>query len=94
MPRVARSAFYRWFDEPLERLMEALAERALAYARAQQVDLAGPLCGVTDWSIVDSTTVKVRDTLKEDFPGDGGRCGHHDPYSPLGRLWGPGPVSC
>jgi Transposase DDE domain len=71
VPRVARSAFYRWFDEPLERFMEALAERALAYARAQQVDLAGPLCGVTDWYIVDSTTVKVRDTLREDFPGTG-----------------------
>jgi hypothetical protein len=71
VPRVARSAFYRWFDEPLERLMEALAERALAYARAQQVELAGPLCGVTDWSIVDSPTGKVRDTLLEDFPGTG-----------------------
>jgi putative transposase len=70
-PRVARSAFYRWFDEPLERLMEALAARALAYARAPQVDLAGPLCGVTDWYIVDATTVKVRDTLMEDFPGTG-----------------------
>jgi putative transposase len=71
VPRVARSAFYRWFDEPLERFMAALAERALAYARAQQVDLAGPLCGVTDWYIVDATTVKVRDALREDLPGTG-----------------------
>jgi hypothetical protein len=71
VPRVARSAFYRWLDEPLERVMEALAERALAYARAPQVDLAGPLCGVTDWDIVDATTVKVRDTLMEDFAGTG-----------------------
>ena len=47
VPPVARSAFYRWFDEPLERFMAALAERALAYARAQQVDLSGPLGGVT-----------------------------------------------
>src|SRR5918994_5082100 len=39
-PRVARSAFYRWFDEPLERFMEALAAHALAYARAPQVDLS------------------------------------------------------
>jgi hypothetical protein len=30
VPRGARSAFSRWFDEPLERRMEALAERALA----------------------------------------------------------------
>ena len=43
VPRVARSAFYRWFDEPLEQFMTALADRALAYARAQQVDLVGIL---------------------------------------------------
>ena len=49
VPHVARSAFYRWFDEPLERFMAALADRALTYARAQQVDLAGPLRDVTDW---------------------------------------------
>ena len=42
VPPVARSAFYRWFDEPLERFMEALAERAQAYARAQPVDSGGP----------------------------------------------------
>ena len=72
VPPVARSAFYRWFDEPLERCMEAMAERALAYARAQQVDLSGPLCGVTDWYIVAATTVTVRDALREEFPGTGG----------------------
>jgi Transposase DDE domain len=71
VPRVARSAFYRWFDEPLERFMETLAERALAYARAQQVDRSGPLCGVTDWYSVDSTPVKVRDALLDDVPGTG-----------------------
>jgi putative transposase len=71
VPHVARSAFYRWFDEPLEQFMDALAQRALAYARAQQVDLSGPLCGVKDWYIVDSTTVTVRDVLREEFPGTG-----------------------
>ena len=71
VPNVARSAFYRWFDAPLEQCMEALAQRALAYARAQQVDLSGPLCGVKDWYIVDSTTVTVRDALREEFPGTG-----------------------
>jgi putative transposase len=70
-PRVARSAFYRWFDEPLEQFMAALAERALAYARAQQVDLSGILGEVKDWYIVDSTTVHVRDALREEFPGTG-----------------------
>jgi hypothetical protein len=49
VPTVARSACYRWCDDPLEPCMAALAERALAYARAQQVDLSGPLGGVTDW---------------------------------------------
>jgi putative transposase len=72
VPHVVRSAFYRWFDEPLERFMAALADHALAYARTQQVDLSGPLCGVTDWYIVDATTVTVRDALLEEFPGTGG----------------------
>jgi hypothetical protein len=71
VPHVARSAFYRWFDVPLEQFMEALAQRALAYARAQPVDLSGPLCGVKDWYIVDSTTVTVRGPLREAFPGTG-----------------------
>jgi putative transposase len=71
VPRVTRAAFYRWFDAPLEQCMAALAERALAYARAQEVDLPGPLSGVNDWYIVDSTTVTVRDALIEDFPGTG-----------------------
>jgi hypothetical protein len=51
--------------------MAALAERALAYARAQPVDVPGPLSGVKDWSIVDSPTVQVRDALIADVPGPG-----------------------
>lgn len=70
-PKVARSALYRKFDEAYEALMEALAQNALEYARAQQVDLPGILAGVTDWRIVDSSTVKVRDTVKGEFPGTG-----------------------
>src|SRR2546421_4912327 len=70
-PRVTRAACYRWFDEPLEQGMAALAERALAYARAQEVDLPGPLSGVKDWYLVDSTTVTVRDVLIENVPGTG-----------------------
>jgi Transposase DDE domain len=72
VPRVARAACYRWFDAPLEQFMEALAERARASARAQQVDVSGPLCGVKDWYIVDSTTIKRRDALRGEFPGMGG----------------------
>jgi hypothetical protein len=71
VPQVARSAFYRWCDEPLERFMAALADQALAYARAQQVDLSGILGVVKDWYSVDSTTVTVRDALREEFPGAG-----------------------
>jgi putative transposase len=71
VPHVTRAAFYRWFDVPLEQCMAALAERALAYVQAQQVDLPGPLSGVKDWYIVDSTTVTVRDALIDVFPGTG-----------------------
>lgn len=71
VPPVARSACYRWFDEPWAQFMAARAERALAYARAQQGDRSGPLAGVTDWSIVDATTVTVRDALRQEVPGTG-----------------------
>jgi putative transposase len=71
VPRVTRAAFYRWFDAPLEQCMAALAERALTYARVQRVDLPGPLSGVKDWYIVDSTMVRVRDALIGDFRGAG-----------------------
>ena len=71
VPQVTRAAFSRWFDAPLEQGMAALAERARADAQAQQVDLPGPLSGVKDWDIVDSTTVTVRDGLLADFPGTG-----------------------
>jgi hypothetical protein len=72
VPPVGRSAFYRWFDAPLERFMAALADRSLTYARAQPVDLSGPLCGVTDWDLVDATIVRVRDALRQECPGTGG----------------------
>ena len=71
VPHVARSAFYRWFDAPLEQCMAALAQRGLAYAQAPQVDLSGPLGGVKAWYMVDSTTVTGRDALREECPGTG-----------------------
>jgi hypothetical protein len=71
VPRVTRAACSRWCDEPLERFMEALAQRALAYAQAQPVDLPGPCSGVKDWSIVDATTIRGRHALREDCPGTG-----------------------
>jgi hypothetical protein len=71
VPPVTRAACSRWVDAPLEPCMAALAERALAYARAQEVDRPGALSGVKDWSSVDATTVRVRDALIEDVPGTG-----------------------
>ena len=35
------------------------------------MDLTGILGGVKDWSSVDSTTVRVRAALQEEFPGTG-----------------------
>ena len=71
VPPVGRSACDRWFDEPLERFMAALADRSLTSARAPQVDRSAPLCGVTDWSSVDATTVRVRAARRKEFPGTG-----------------------
>jgi putative transposase len=56
---------------PSNGFMATLAERALAYARVQQVDLSGILGKVRDWYIADSTTVTVRDALPEEFPRTG-----------------------
>jgi hypothetical protein len=71
VPRVTRAACSRWFDEPLDQCRAALAARALAYARAQEGDLPGPLSGVKDWYIVDATTVTVRAVLLANWPGTG-----------------------
>src|ERR1700752_3059952 len=57
VPPVARSACSRWVDEPLERVMAALADRALAYARAPAVARSGPLGRVQVESSADATTV-------------------------------------
>ena len=70
-PRLARSALYRKFDQSYEALMEALAQNALEYAREQEVDLPGILAGVSDWRIVDATTVKVRDSVRDELPSTG-----------------------
>ena len=64
VPPVARSACSRWCDAPLERCMGARAERALADARAQPVELSGPRCGVQEWSRLAATPVTVRDARR------------------------------
>lgn len=71
VPDISRAAFYKRFDDALERLMAALAEHALAYASTLEVDLPGILGGVSDWLIVDSETIKLRKAVKDLLPGCG-----------------------
>jgi hypothetical protein len=52
--------------------MAALADRSLTSARTPPVELSGPLGGVTAWDLVEATTVKVRDALRQEFAGTGG----------------------
>ncbi len=70
--KVVRGAFYSWFGRPLEQVLDVVRNRALAYAAAQPLDLPGLLgAEVRDWHIVDSTTVKLDDALKDEYPGTG-----------------------
>lgn len=70
-PKVARSAFYSWFNVPLEKLLESLLVDALAAAHRVDKLLPGILGTVTDWRIVDSTTIKLDDALIAEWPGTG-----------------------
>lgn len=71
-PKVVRGGFYAWFGRPLERTMEAVRDRALAYARQQPLDLPGVLGReAQDWHIIDSSTVKLADELFGEYPGAG-----------------------
>lgn len=70
--RVVRGVFYGWFGLELEVLMLAIRQRALDYARALRCDLPGLLgAHVTDWHIVDSSTVKLDKALFAEYPGAG-----------------------
>ncbi|MCI0672012.1 MAG: IS4 family transposase [Myxococcaceae bacterium] len=69
--RLARSSYYERFDESFERLMKKLARRALEKSRGEALDLPSLLGAMKDWRIVDSTGVKVRDALKDDWTGTG-----------------------
>jgi hypothetical protein len=90
VPRVTRSACYRGFDAPLDQCLAALAERALADARAQQVELAGSGGAVKDWDIVDSTTGHVRAALREACPGTGEYAAGKGPTVLSGGCGAPG----
>lgn len=69
--KIVRGSFYDWFGAPLEKAMVGVSEVALDFVRGQPVDLPGTLAGVRDWRIVDSTTVKLHDRLKDVLPGAG-----------------------
>lgn len=71
VPEISRAAFYKRFDEALASLMAALAEHAMTYAARLEVDLPGILGEVTDWYIVDSETIKLRDALMSEWRGCG-----------------------
>jgi putative transposase len=68
---VVRGGFYSWFGPELEKVMEVVRDRALDYVAQQPCDLPGWLGCVRDWIIVDSSTVKLDDRLKEEYPGAG-----------------------
>jgi len=70
--RVARGGFYAWFNGRLEATITGLANNALMFARKQPVDLPPLLARhAMDWHIVDSSTIKLDDMLKEHYPGAG-----------------------
>lgn len=70
-PKVARSAAYRWFDREFLLLMDELATRAMAYAESMPRHLPGVLAGRKDWRVIDSTVVKLMESLRGTFPGTG-----------------------
>jgi len=71
-PRVVRGGFYRWFGVALEEVMASVRQRAFDYAGGMKRDLPGLLGKyVTDWHIVDSSTIKLDKALFDEYPGAG-----------------------
>lgn len=70
-PRIRRGTFYSWFTEPLLKLVTELLDKAISLGQQQAKLLPGILGGVTDWRVVDSTTVRLDDALIDTFPGAG-----------------------
>jgi hypothetical protein len=69
---VVRGAAYKWFGDAFEKVMEDVRRRALDYANAMPRDLPGVLGRhVTDWLVVDSSTVKLDRALIDEYPGTG-----------------------
>ena len=70
-PHVARGTFYAWFTAPLLKLLIECLERAITFGQQQPKLLPGILSGVSDWRVVDSTTIRLDDALVDTFPGAG-----------------------
>lgn len=70
--RVTRGGFYSWFGPALEQVMAKIRKFALDYSKSMPRDLPGILGEhVTDWHIVDSSTVKLHNALIGEYPGTG-----------------------
>lgn len=83
----ARGSFYDWSGPALERVMARLSQRVLAHVRQQEPDLPGPLLGcVAEWRIMDSTTVRLDDRLKKDYPATGDYVALKVHYNLAGRM--------
>lgn len=69
---VVRGSFYRWFGPALEQMMSQVKERTLQYVKSLRRDLPGLLgAHVIDWHIVDSSTVRLHQDLRDEYPGTG-----------------------
>lgn len=69
--RARRATFDGWFTAPLLDLLTELLDRAIDIGRRQPKLLPGILGGVSDWRVVDSTTIRLDDALVGDFPSTG-----------------------
>ncbi len=70
--KVSDGAAYGWFSPRFERVMAEIRARALAQVAREQRDLPGLLGRyVTDWRIVDSTTVPLDPRLRSVWPDTG-----------------------
>jgi hypothetical protein len=70
--RVVRGGFYAWFNERFEDTMHLVVRHALEYVRRQPLDLPPVMARYArDWHIYDSSTIKLADRLKLEYPGTG-----------------------
>lgn len=70
-PKVDRTTFYGWFNNPLLTLLTVLLDKAIDVGQRQDKLLPGILGGVKDWRVFDSTTIRLDDALVDIFPGAG-----------------------